>query len=94
MTNDPHVISFRNPAGLRLAGDLWPAGTDAIVLAHGFASDRRSRGRFPYLAQRLVAAGYTALAFDFAGCGESDDTVLTLESQVADLRAAVRYLRS
>jgi len=74
------------------SGDLAPAGDRAIVvMAHGFASDRRSGGRFPRIAAALAGAGYASLAFDFAGCGESDDDVLTLEHQIDDLRAAIAY---
>lgn len=93
VTKGRYTVSFRNSDGLRLVGDLWPAGPDAVVLAHGFTSDRRSRGRFPRIARELAGSGYTALTFDFAGCGDSDDAVLTLEGQVADLRTAVRFLR-
>lgn len=63
------------------------------MFAHGFTSDRHSRGRFSRIAQGLASVGYTALTFDFAGCGDSGDSVLTLEGQVSDLRAAIRFLR-
>ncbi len=65
-----------------------------IVLAHGFGSERRARGRFPAMAAAFAAAGYATLAFDFTGCGESDDDVLTLEHQVEDLQAAITCARS
>lgn len=88
-------VTFRNARGLQLVGDLTPAGGGAIVvMAHGFASERRSRGRFPAIAAALAAAGYASLAFDFGGCGESDDDVLTLAHQIDDLRAAIAYATS
>jgi pimeloyl-ACP methyl ester carboxylesterase len=46
------------------------------------------------VAKAFAAVGYATLAFDFAGCGESDDDVLTLEHQVEDLRTAIAYARS
>ncbi|MGD0996906.1 MAG: alpha/beta fold hydrolase, partial [Thermoleophilia bacterium] len=88
-------MTFRNARGLRLVGDFTPAGDRAIVvMAHGFASDRGSRGRFPAIAAALATAGHASLAFDFAGCGESDDDVLTLDHQIDDLHAAIAHAHS
>jgi pimeloyl-ACP methyl ester carboxylesterase len=88
-------VTFRNARDLELVGDLTPAGDRAVVvMAHGFASDRRSRGRFPRIAGALAAAGHASLAFDFGGCGESADDVLTLAHQIDDLGAAIAYARS
>jgi putative redox protein len=69
------------------------ADAPLVVLAHGFGSHRRARDRFPTMAQAFAAAGYATLAFDFAGSGESDDDVLTLEHEVEDLLAAIAYGR-
>ena len=100
-------VTFRNSRGLQLVGDLVPAGASPVpgdptpagdralvVMAHGFASDRHSRGRFPRIAAALAGAGLASLAFDFAGCGESDDDVLTLDHQIDDLHAAIAHARS
>ncbi len=100
-------VTFRNSRGLRLIGDLvpavaspvpgdpTPAGDRAlVVMAHGFASDRRSRGRFPRIAAALAGAGLASLSFDFGGCGDSDDDVLTLDHQIDDLLAAIAHARS
>jgi len=54
--------------GKRVKVWKWGAGP-SVVLAHGWAS--RSRRLFPFVAP-LVAAGYTAVAFDSLGHGESD----------------------
>lgn len=87
-------VLFRNSRGLNLVGQLRSAGSDAvIVMAHGFMSDKSSRGRFDRLARRLNEAGFDSLAFDFGGCGESDDDSLTLAKEIDDLRAAVGFLR-
>ncbi len=71
-----------------------PTETPLVVLAHGFGSQRRARDRFPTMAQAFATAGYATLAFDFAGSGESDDDVLTVEHEVEDLLAAIAYARS
>ncbi|MGH9614241.1 MAG: alpha/beta hydrolase [Bryobacteraceae bacterium] len=80
---------------MRLRGDLLRAGTDLmVIMAHGFTSDRRSRGRFGRLAHSLVEAGYSSFRFDFAGCGESDDDTLTVAKHVDDLQAALAFVQS
>ncbi|HUK76233.1 MAG TPA: alpha/beta fold hydrolase [Thermoleophilia bacterium] len=88
-------VTFRNPRDQQLVADYTPAeGAPLVVLAHGFGSERRARGRFPAMAAAFATAGYATLAFDFAGCGESDDDILTLDHQVEDLRAAIACARS
>ena len=62
-------------------------------MAHGFASDRLFAGPLPLIAAALAGAGFASLAFDFGGCGESDDDVLAIAGQVADLQAAARLRR-
>ncbi len=86
-------VDFRNSRGLRLAGHCYGrwGGAQGVVLVHGLGSDKVSRGRFPRLAEALEAAGYQVLAFDCAGCGESDPALLTLEGQEDDLRCATRF---
>lgn len=84
-------VRFPNDRGQTLAGHLYPAGSRAIILmAHGFTSDKSSRGRFEKVAAAFNRAGFDALAFDFSGCGESDDERLTAAKQVADMQAAIR----
>ena len=94
-------VTFDNPRGRRLVADYTPAvgGTahgdvPLIILAHGFGSERLARGRFPAMARAFAGAGHAALAFDFAGCGESDDDILTLEHQLEDLCTAIAYGQS
>lgn len=63
-------------------------------MAHGFTSDRRSRGRFGRLAHSLIEAGYSSFRFDFAGCGESDDDTLTVAKHIDDLQSALAFVQS
>ena len=87
-------VTFQNSRSGRLVGELYSGSSGAaVVMAHGFASDKSSRGRFPRAAQRLHECGYDVLAFDFSGCGESDDDTLTVAKQVDDLRAALDFVR-
>ncbi|MGH6880668.1 MAG: alpha/beta hydrolase, partial [Hypericibacter sp.] len=88
-------LTFRNSRDLTLVGDLYPAAGDAaVIMAHGFMNDRHSDGRFPKIARALNRAGYSALAFDFSGCGESDDDSLTAAKQVDDLQCAIALMRT
>jgi len=84
----------RDGAGPTASPGRLAADTPLVVLAHGFGSQRRARDRFPTVARAFAAAGYATLAFDFAGSGESDDDVLTLDHEVEDLLAAIAYGRS
>lgn len=78
-----------------MVGNFFPSDSDkVVVMAHGFTSDKSSRGRFDRIGQSLNEFGYNALAFDFSGCGESDNDSLTVAKQVDDLRAAIAYLQS
>lgn len=88
-------VTFLNSRQLTLVGHLFPADSAAVVvMAHGFTSDKSSRGRFDHIARCLNEVGYSALAFDFSGCGESDNDSLTVAKQVDDLRAAIAYVKS
>ncbi len=82
----------------------WTAGADrpadaerppAVVLAHGFASDRMGMSG---LARALTQAGYAVLTLDFRGHGENRTPFGRRgsrdESLFADLRAAVDFLRT
>jgi predicted alpha/beta-fold hydrolase len=69
-------VTFKNSRSLTLVGNFHSAPSkSAIVLAHGFTSDKSSDGRFERLGELLNSIGYSVLAFDFGGCGESDDTI-------------------
>ncbi len=88
-------LAFLISRDLTLVGDLYPAAGDfGVILAHGFMNDRHSQGRFPKIARALNGAGYSVLAFDFSGCGESDDDSLSAAKQVDDLQAAIALMRA
>ena len=88
-------ITFQNSKGINLVGNLFKANSDAIVImAHGFTSDRSSNGRFDKMADALKKDGYNVLFFDFSGCGESDDAVLSAENELDDLLSAIQFVKS
>ncbi len=90
-------IVFKNSRGLNLVGNLYKSNIKSdsiIILCHGFMSDKYSRGRFEKMSKALNENGYNAFIFDFSGCGESDDAILTIENEVDDLNAAIELIRN
>jgi pimeloyl-ACP methyl ester carboxylesterase len=88
-------VKFGTSHGLQLSGIWFAARSDAaLVCAHGFAGEKTSKGRFTRLGEVLSPLGYNVLSFDFAGCGESDDALLTSEQQQDDFRNAITYAKS
>ncbi|MDP6604952.1 MAG: alpha/beta fold hydrolase [Dehalococcoidia bacterium] len=76
--------------GTRLAGDLYRPGPDAgdgphpaIVLCHGWGGTKQHL-RTIGLPDKLAAAGYIVLAFDYRGWGESDGKVVVLDDLPAE----------
>lgn len=67
-----------------------------LILCHGFPigpiDARRSAGTFPQLIDRVVyEVGYTAMTFNFRGCGQSAGD-FSLQGWIDDLRAAIDHL--
>lgn len=88
-------ITFQNSHGKMLVGNLFLAsGTAIVIMAPGFCSDKSSQGRFEVYARGLNKKGISALAIDFAGCGESDDDFLSVDKEVDDLTSAIRWVQS
>lgn len=86
-------VTFCNATGTELVGHYHGAGHPCgVVMAHGFCNDKSSNGRFELLAKALLDENIASLAFDFAGCGESCDAVLTPESLYEDLEAAIAWM--
>ena len=88
-------VTFANSKNLTLVGNLYPAvGDSIIIMCHGFTSNKYSRGRFERLIKAFNKSGFSALAFDFRGCGESDDDSLTVDKEVDDLKSAIEFVKS
>jgi len=71
------VCELRNQVGAPLRCDVrWMAAREprpAVVVCHGFKGFRRW-GFFPYAGERLAAAGWVSVCFDFAGAGVGPDS--------------------
>lgn len=63
-------------------------------MCHEFMSSKYSKGRFERLAAAFNKLGYNALAFDFSGCGESDNDSLTVEKEIDDLKSDISFTKS
>ncbi len=95
MVSRPNPLTITTPRGLKLSAMHYPANSDAmIVFSHGFCGDKASNGRFKRIAMALQGIGFDCLAYDFAGCGQSDDEALSLGAQVEDLGAVLDFVRS
>ncbi len=86
----PRLVTFDTADGGRIHGHLYGGGDHGVVLAHGMVFNKES---WAPQAERLAAAGYTVLAIDFRGYGESvggaDDRAL-----YQDVLGGVRFLNS
>ncbi|MFB6100784.1 MAG: alpha/beta hydrolase [Candidatus Nanohalobium sp.] len=88
-------VKFENGRGLELVGNFWRSDSDkGVVMAHGFTGNKEEWGRFTQIAENLNDSGFNVLAFDFSGCGESDDDSITVEKEIEDLDAAIRFIDS
>jgi non-heme chloroperoxidase len=93
MAPAPELFRFAGD-GVTLAAERWPAegSRGEIVLLHGGGQTRHSWAR---TAERLAAAGWTAIAYDARGHGDSDwhpQGDYTLDAFVADLLALAATL--
>jgi pimeloyl-ACP methyl ester carboxylesterase len=89
----PVAFEFEG-AGVHLAGDRWtaPNALGVVVLLHGGGQTRHSWAR---TGERLAAAGWTAIAYDARGHGESEwhpDQDYSIDGFVADLLALLATL--
>ena len=86
-------LELRTQSGRRLAATFTPGrGDSAVLLLHGFLSDRRALGRFDRLAAVYARLGHAVLRFDFNGFGDSDGAVVDGAGLLNDTHAALDHL--
>ncbi|MET7421108.1 alpha/beta fold hydrolase [Dactylosporangium sp. NPDC005555] len=86
-------LVLRSRCGTSLAATFTPGtGDSAVVLLHGFLSDRRAGGRFDRLADAYSALGHAVLRFDFSGFGDSGGDVVDADRLLEDAHAALDHL--
>jgi pimeloyl-ACP methyl ester carboxylesterase len=86
-------VSFSTPDRGTVYADVYGSGARGVVLAHGGRFNKES---WAPQARRLVQSGFTALAFDFRGYGQSrgpGQSDIYSAPLHLDVLAAVRYLR-
>ncbi len=91
-------VFFHNSRGNRIAGLLYtpPASVKKIVVVcHGFTGSKEGGGKALEMAEELGKQAWSALLFDFAGCGESEGDFedLTLTRQIDDLSCALAWCK-
>ena len=79
-------FSFETSDGLNLEARIWGDGETYVILAHMRPADMTSWFDF---ARLLADEGYTALAFNFRGYGESEFDDQAEFSVAEDVRAAI-----
>lgn len=95
------LVEFPNARGKLLRGMIHrPAGTrggtPGVIFFHGFTGDRmESHWIFIKCARALASKGIASLRFDFYGSGESEGSFreATLQSEIADAKAAIRFMQ-
>jgi alpha/beta superfamily hydrolase len=95
-------VTITTEDGIDLHGEFWQGGDLAVLVGHDFdnptpgATGQRapqsSEVQLPYTAA-IAREGYTTLAFDFRGHGESGGEYDVRASQL-DLAAAYQWLRA
>jgi alpha-beta hydrolase superfamily lysophospholipase len=101
MSVNVRALSFFSGDGLKIAGELYVSGqadshskAPAIVLCQGLSGEKRKV--LPEVASAFAAAGYVTLAFDYCGCGESEDRrkrpYVFPSERVEDALSAIAYL--
>jgi putative redox protein len=90
-------IWFKNSRGQKLVGILHEARKEkAVIMAHGFKSDKDEDGIFIRAADALCKERFAVLRFDFAGSGESEGkfTEMMLSKEVEDLESAILFMKN
>jgi len=84
-------LQLRTADGVTIAGTLYQASGDApaVVLVHMFT---RTKDDWRPFAERLQAAGLTALAIDLRGHGASGGVSTPAPAMALDVQAAIGFL--
>jgi pimeloyl-ACP methyl ester carboxylesterase len=85
-------VTFENDWDDTIVAEYHDRGKTGVIVAHGFLSNRTD-DRYQQLAEALQERGFSVLVPDFAGSGASDDVRISVNSEAADLRASIKYLR-
>jgi pimeloyl-ACP methyl ester carboxylesterase len=85
------AVAFTTSDGIQLAGTLFGNGDVAVVLAHQGTPGADQTTWYGF-GELLAERGYTALAFDFRGIGESGGTPDRSKLDT-DLLSALQFLR-
>jgi alpha/beta superfamily hydrolase len=93
-------IEFELPSGSghRLAASYRPVDgkpaeqVPAVLLLHGFLSDRHAGGRFDRLTRTYHQTGVAVLRIDLSGFGESEGDVVDGDDLLADAHSALNHL--
>lgn len=88
-------IIYKNSNGDPLVANYTQAKESQalVVMIHGITADKESKGRFVKITERLVENGLSVFAFDFSGCGESANSVMSAVSLCDDLKTTMSYVR-
>lgn len=88
-------ISYHNSNGELLIADYREAKENRalVILVHGITADKESKGRFIKISEHLLENGLSTFAFDFSGCGESADTIMTAKSLCDDLKSTMNFVK-
>jgi len=87
-------VAFSAPDGYQLKGTLWTStdpSSPAIILVHQYGSNRHD---FDSFAPDLLNDGYTVLAYDIRGFGESQNGPASINDFPKDTAGAVQFLES
>lgn len=81
--------------GLENIPDIVLDKYPTVILAHGFAGDKREVGMFDDVAKSLTENDFLVYRFDFSGCGESegDYSKTSLTKLVGDLRSIINFVK-
>lgn len=88
---DYSKFSITNRRNKKLSCEYYNRDSDYIIISsHGFCSDK---WWWPIKKVIDIEAWPDVFTFDFSGCGESEDEVITIEKQIEDLKDIISYVQ-